>query len=91
MKKQDPYMNFISKPEISFWVPIVSSAVVIAMSWLNLSNRVDLLTQKMDLIIKNQEQTLTLMQAKDADLTIKYEQMQKQWGELSQRVTKVER
>lgn len=91
MKQEDPYRSFISKPEISFWVPIVSSAVVIAMSWLNLSNRVDLLTQKMDLIIQQQTNTLTLMQAKDLDLESKYSIMQKQWGELSQRVTRIER
>ncbi len=91
MKKQDPYINFISKPEISFWVPLVSSAVVISMSWFNLSTRVDLLTQKMDLILQQQTNTLTLMQKTDNDLDTKYAQMQKQWGELSQRVTRIER
>ena len=89
--KKDQYKEFISKPEISFWVPIVSAATVISLSWFNLSGRIDLLTQKMDLLIQNQQNTLTLMQSKDIELDGKYSQMQKQWGELSQRVTRIER
>jgi len=46
------YKELISKPEISFWTPIVTSAVVIAMSWMNLSGRIDLLVQKMDMMNK---------------------------------------
>ncbi len=89
--KENEYQKFISKPEISFWVPIVSSAVVIGMSWVNLTARIDLLTQKMDLVIENQTQLISHLQAKDADLETKYAQMQKQWGDLSQRVTRLER
>lgn len=91
IQNSDAYMNLISKPEISFWVPIVTSAVVISMSWLNLSTRIDLLAQKMDLVIQNQQITITHMQEKDVELEVKYAAMQKQWGELSQRVTRIER
>lgn len=88
---KNEYQEFISRPEISFWTPIVSSAIVIALSWFNLSTRVDLLTQKLDLLLERQSETIITMQHKDQELYAQYAQMQKQWGELSQRVTRIER
>ncbi len=89
------YKELISRPEISFWVPIVTSAVIIAGSWFTLSSRIDLLSQKLDILLSNQEKVLLVMQAKDNELqgleNTHYNQMQKQWGELSQRVTRIER
>lgn len=83
-EKDDKYMNFISKPEISFWIPIVTTTVLVALSWANLSGRVDLLTQKVDLILQNQNVTIK-------DLQDKYTRTQVMWGELSQRVTRLEK
>ena len=87
----DNEKSFLSKPEIQFWVPIITTSIVVAISWVNISGRVDLLSQKMDILIENQQTTIITMQHKDSDLETKYLQMQKQWGELSQRVTRIER
>ena len=43
--------NFISKPEISFWIPIVTSAVLIAGTFFALQGRVALVDQKLDMTI----------------------------------------
>jgi hypothetical protein len=88
---KNAYKAFIARDEISFWVPIVSSAVVIAMSWLNLSSRVDLLTQKIDILLDKQVEINISMYERDQKLEDNYALMQKQWGELSQRVTRIER
>ena len=54
-KCDSPYIEFISKPEINFWLPILFTVVSIVMSFMVLTNKVDLLTQKMDTIIANQD------------------------------------
>jgi cell division protein FtsL len=51
MKKESSYIEFISKPEISFWFPIIISVISIVMAFMALSAKVDLLTQKQDQII----------------------------------------
>lgn len=83
--------SFLSRPEIQFWVSIITPLIIIAVSWANLSGRVDLLSQKMDLLLENQNKVITSMQATDIDLAIKYSELRKEWGELSQRVTRLER
>lgn len=42
------YEEFIGKPEISFWVPIITSSILIAGSFFALSNKVALSNQKLD-------------------------------------------
>ena len=39
-------------------IPIVSSAVVIALSWASLSSKIDLLDQKIDFLVKSQNELL---------------------------------
>jgi len=83
--------SFLTRPEIQFWISIITPLIIIAISWANLSGRVDLLSQKMDLLLENQSKVITAMQQTDVDLAIKYSEMQKEWGQLSQRVTRLER
>lgn len=83
--------SFLSRPEIQFWISIITPLIIVAVSWANLSGRVDLLSQKMDLLLENQNKVITSMQATDIDLAIKYSELRKEWGELSQRVTRLER
>lgn len=45
---KSPYQDFISKPEVSFWVPLITSAVLIAGSFFALEARVSLTNQKLD-------------------------------------------
>ena len=52
-QQDDPYMKLISKPEISFWVPLLVPIIAWAVSFGTLYSRVDL-------IIKNQEQQYTM-------------------------------
>ena len=78
-KNVTDYREFLSKPEISFWVPIISSVMMIAFSWFNLSSRVELLTQKVDNLIEQNEKLL-----------IKYSDVERRWGDVSQRVTVLE-
>ena len=56
---KDSYRNFISKPEISFWVPIVTSAVALSMSWMNLSNQINLISQRLELLIDQNKVMIT--------------------------------
>ena len=51
---QTPYQQFLSKPEISFWVPMIFTAVSIVTSFLLLANKVDLLTERVNLLLNNQ-------------------------------------
>jgi len=51
---QTPFKEFISKPEISFWIPIIFTAVSITMSFMTVSNQVALQNQKLDQVIANQ-------------------------------------
>ena len=60
MKKDcpSPYQQFINKPEISFWTPIIFTAVSITISFMALSGQVALQNQKLDQVIANQVQIL---------------------------------
>lgn len=44
----EKHQNFISKPEIQFWVPIIVYAVTLTISFMLLSNKIDLLTQRVE-------------------------------------------
>lgn len=78
MKKDcpSPYREFIEKPEISFWMPIIFTAVSITISFMALSSKVELLTQKMETVIANQEQILN-----------KYENVQVRLGTAENKIT----
>jgi hypothetical protein len=49
MTTKDINSNYLSKPEISFWIPIIVYTVMIASSSMLLSNKIDLLTQKVEI------------------------------------------
>ena len=73
------YRQFISKPEISFWVPIITSVVVVAASWFNLSLNVALLTQKVDNLVTQNEALIK-----------KYSDVEGRYGTLSLQVQRLE-
>lgn len=64
------FNEFIGKPEVNFWVPIIFTAVSIAISFMALSNQVALQNQKLDTVIANQ--ILMLQDSKDMrkDITL---------------------
>ena len=66
------YVKFISKPEISFWVPIVTSAVALSMSWMNISSRIDLLSQRVESLIEQNKVLIT-----------KYSDVERRYGEMA--------
>lgn len=72
---KDKYTTFISKPEISFWVPLISAATVIAMSWVNLSGRIDLLVQKVDTMNKLLENHIVSNDVLHTDIAKNYENL----------------
>ena len=51
---QSSYKNLISKPEFSFWTPIIFTAVSITISFMTLSSQVALQNQKLDQLIAAQ-------------------------------------
>ena len=73
------YQELITKPEISFWVPIITSILLIAVSWSNLTTKVELLNQKVD----------NLTQKIDF-LTEKYGSVESRYGTISLQVQRIE-
>lgn len=73
------YREFISKPEVSFWMPIITSALLIATSWFALSTKVELLNQKVD--------NLTSLVEK---LSIKYSNVEDRYGTTALRIQRIE-
>ena len=88
--KTSGYQNFISKPEISFWVPIVTSAVMLALSYGVLLTRIALLEQKMDTLISQNQQFI--QQVKDRELAedARYKEVLSRVGTNSTRITALE-
>lgn len=76
MTMSDIHNEIITKPELNFWIPIITTALLVAASWFNLSIRVELLAQKTDLLI---EQNKTLI--------AKYGDVERRYGEMSTKVT----
>jgi hypothetical protein len=72
MKKDCPsaYQEFIGKPEVNFWVPIIFTAVSITISFMALSNQVALQNQKLDTVIANQQQILVESKDMRKDITM---------------------
>lgn len=77
MTKQ--YQQFIAKPEISFWVPIISSAVMLAISFMALSNKVDLANQNIAQVLEQQK-----------TLIAKYEAVQVRLGTAENKLSVIE-
>jgi hypothetical protein len=42
------YKELLSKEEVKFWIPIITTAVTITVSYMLLSNQIALLSQKVD-------------------------------------------
>jgi hypothetical protein len=78
------YQSFIGRPEVSFWFPIIFTAVSISTSFMLLSNRVDLLSQKMEQILVNQQ----IIIDKYDDMQIRLGQAERQISVLQERITK---
>ena len=73
------YKDIISKPELNFWIPIIFTAVTITLSWGSVLNKIALLDQKVGQLV---EQNQMLIQ--------KYGDVERRWGDVSQRVTILE-
>lgn len=78
-KMSKDYKDFISKPEISFWLPIISSAILIAASWFNIKNTIELQNQQLGFLIKQNEEILK-----------KYGSVEERYGRLTVQVAKLE-
>ena len=52
--QKSAFGDFISKPEINFWTPIIFTVVTISMSFMALKSQVDLQNQKLDTLIAGQ-------------------------------------
>ena len=80
---QDSYTSFISKPEISFWVPILVSVITISLSYGVLMSRVAVLENKVD--------TLSVeFHNLSVSLTERYNSEETRYGQLSIRITRIE-
>ena len=73
------YQEIITKPELNFWTPIITSVVLITLSWANFSTELKLLRREVESLVKTNE---TLLQ--------KYTEVETRWGYISQRVTVLE-
>ena len=76
---KDKYQEFISKPEISFWVPLISSLVALLLSYGALFTRISVLETKIE-------------QLTDANLQVlqKFVSVETRYGELSLQVARLE-
>jgi hypothetical protein len=73
------YHEFLSKPEISFWVPIIFTAITVTSSFFMLSTKVELLNQKVDNLTEKIEY-----------LTDKYASVESRYGQMSLKVQRIE-
>lgn len=90
MANRSDYQQLISKPEISFWVPIVTSAVMIALSFGALLTRIAILDQGQKTIIAQNEELLkTFKEEKIAD-DLRYNGLASRIGTNSTRLTALE-
>ncbi len=75
--------SFVSKPEISFWLPLFGSFLTIMATvmatFFNLSGRVDLINQKLDTVAEQQKEILT-----------RYSGIETRYGILALQVQKLE-
>ena len=73
------FQKFIAKDEISFWVPIIFTAITVTSSFFMLSTKVELLNQKVD----------NLTEKIDV-LTDKYASVENRYGTMSLKVQRLE-
>lgn len=76
------HRDIISKPEVSFWIPIITAVVGVAMSWAALTAKIDSIYDKsvdlradyeetrgkVEMALTKQEQTLLEIQVKLAEI-----------------------
>lgn len=60
MKKKCPsaYQELITKPELNFWIPIITTVVLVSGSFMALRTTVVVQNTKLDTVIANQTQIL---------------------------------
>lgn len=90
MANRSDYQQLISKPEISFWVPIVTSAVMIALSYGVLLTKVALLAQGQDTIIAQNEELLKNFKEQKVADDLRYSNLASRVGTNSTRLTAIE-
>lgn len=73
-----PYQTFLSKPEITFWLPIITSSILIAGSFFAVSGRIDLLNLRVEQLISQNQIILQ-----------KYTNLEDRYGILSLEVTRM--
>lgn len=68
MTKQqgEAYQSIISKPEVSFWVPILVSVITITLSYGVLMTRVTVLENKVDDLLASQNRFFDIVAKGDA-------------------------
>lgn len=89
-KQQSDYQALISRPEISFWVPIITSIVLVALAFGAVLTRIALVEQKQDTIIsQNAELLKTFKEEKVAD-DLRYTNLATRVGTNSTRLTALE-
>lgn len=64
------FSEMISKPEVNFWVPIIFTAVSIAISFMALSNQVSLQNQKLDTLIAGQNSIIEKYEAMEIKINL---------------------
>ena len=72
--------------QVNNLIPVITSVILIAISWANLSSRVELLNQKMDLILANQNQVINELTSSYKSLETRYGQHALEIKELQTRV-----
>jgi len=78
-KPETPYQEFLSRPELNFWIPIITSLLMVASSFFLLYTKVELLNQKVDNISANIDR-----------LTTKYASVEDRYGKVSLQIQRIE-
>lgn len=90
MDNRSDYQQLISKPEISFWVPIVTSAVMIALSFGALLTKIALLNKGQETIIAQNEELLKNFKEQKIADELRYTNLASRVGTNSTRLTALE-
>lgn len=90
MDNRSDYQQLISKPEISFWVPIVTSAVMIALSFGALLTKIALLNKGQETIIAQNEELLKNFKEQKIADELRYTNLASLVGTNSTRLTALE-
>lgn len=90
MDNRSDYRQLISKPEISFWVPIITSAVMIALSFGTLLTKIALLNKGQETIIAQNEELLKSFKEQKIADDLRYSNLAGRVGTNSTRLTALE-